>query len=34
MSAPEQIACSTDFAIGGLWAIGRDGRLSQVIFQD
>ena len=34
VSAPEQIVCSTDFAIAGLWATGCDGRLSQMLFQD
>ena len=34
VSAPEQVVGFTDFSICGLLAIGRDGRLSQVVFQE
>ena len=34
MSAPEPVVGFTDFSIDGLWAIGRDRRLSQVSFRE
>ena len=34
MSALEQIVCSTNFSIGGLWATGWVSRCSQVVFQN
>ena len=33
-AAPEQAVGFTNYAFGGFWAIGRDGSLSQVAFQE